>query len=358
MPMTRNWGSIAFSVALVALFLFFLWEVRESLPPFILAGLIAMVMNPTLHRLDRAGWPRQRSVPLIFALFLLAGIAVLIWAIPLLLDQITSIINNFSSYVSQSQKYVEHIMSLPAIRRIPPSMRDSFNEQLSHAASYIPRSLSSVTNVFLATVTSIIWLFITLLATFYLMLDLPRISVALLRTIPLRHREMTRELGAQVAGVFSAYLRGMIIVCGLHGFIIAIALLIFRVPNAFALGFMSGILYMAPYIGPVLITLVTGLITLITFDVSKAIVVVVVVFLIGQIFDYIVTPRVLGGQVGLHPLVSLFAMVTAGTLFGIPGVLLAVPVAGSIAVALRILYPKIAIFQAEPHEEAHRAGAS
>jgi predicted PurR-regulated permease PerM len=313
--------------------------------PFVTAVLIAIVVDPLLRRFERAGWPRQRSVPLIFCLLILLGVAVLVWAVPILLDQITSIINNFSSYVAQAQKYANHLMKMPAIRRIPPSILDSFDSQLSHAASYIPRSLSSVTGIFLTTVSSVLWMVITLLASFYLMLDLPKIGAGILRTIPVRHRPRLKTIGSEVSGVFANYIRGLFIVCSLYGLAISVVLSVFGIPNALALGLLAGILYMAPYIGPMLTILVIGLIALITYGAAKAALALAVVLVVSQVFDYVVAPRILGHHVGLHPLASLFAMVTAGTLFGVAGVVLAVPVAASIVVVLRNLYPKLAMFK-------------
>jgi predicted PurR-regulated permease PerM len=104
---------------------------------------------------------------------------------------------------------------------------------------------------------------------------------------------------------------------------------------------------MVPYLGALLTLLVIGVISLITYNVSKAVVVLIVLLVISQTFDYVIAPRILGHHVGMHPLLSLFAMVSAGTLYGVAGVILAVPVAASILVVLRHLYPHLLVALSE-----------
>jgi predicted PurR-regulated permease PerM len=98
---------------------------------------------------------------------------------------------------------------------------------------------------------------------------------------------------------------------------------------------------MVPYIGALVTTVVVAFVTFFASTTAKTLIILAVMLTIHQIYDYVITPRILGGQVGLHPLVSLFALVTAGTLFGIVGVILSVPVAASILVILRNLYPRL-----------------
>jgi predicted PurR-regulated permease PerM len=337
----RLWGPVLTSLALATLGLFFLWKVRSALAPFLVALLIATVIDPVLQKLERRGWPRRRSVPLLFLLFLMIGTGVVLWIFPYFLDQLYGLTINFSKSVTETQAQIDRIMQQPMIRRIPESIRTPITQQLTRAAEFLPQALSSVTAFFFAAVSRVLWLVITLLATFYMLLDLPEINRSFMRWIPFHSRKRVFEVGSDVAAVFASYIRGLVIVCLLNGMAVAIVLSLMRVPNALAIGAIGGTLYMVPYVGALVNVAISGLVALFAYNVTKAIWVVAVMLILHQIFDYGITPRILGKQVGLHPLASLFAMVTAGTLFGITGVILAVPVAASIVVVLRHLYPRI-----------------
>ena len=158
---------------------------------------------------------------------------------------------------------------------------------------------------------------------------------------PPAHREKIREIVADVSGVFSAYLRGLLNVSLLYSLAVTALLLGFKTPNAVAIGVMAGILYMVPYLGALLTVLVGGLATLLLDGTARALTVSFLLLLTNQLFDYIITPRIMQRHVGLPPLANIFALVTAGTMFGLPGVLLAVPVAASLMVVLQNLYPRL-----------------
>ncbi len=345
---------MALAVTLVALALLFLWKVREAVIPFLAAMLLAVVVDPLIRASERRGWPRGRSVPLLFLLITTVIGGGIVWGVPALYNQVTNVLSDTPHYLAQVQNQSNALLRSSLVRKLPANFRAPLEEQIRkstiRAAEHIPTLLTDVSALFGATISRLFWLIITLLATFYLMLDLPLIGFAIRRAVPARHRHRTTVIGSQVAEVFSNYLRGLIIVCTLYGLAVTAVLLPFRIPNMLALGFMAGVLYMVPYVGALMTTLVVGIVAFVAFGVGRALVVIAVLTLIHQVFDYGITPRILGHQVGLHPLASLFAMVTAGALFGIWGVLLAVPVAASIVVALKNLYPRL--MRPLPSEEA------
>ena len=109
------------------------------------------------------------------------------------------------------------------------------------------------------------------------------------------------------------------------------------------IGLVSGVLYAVPYVGGAATVAIVALVALSTHSSAGFVLgVVVTVLLIYQLFDQVITPRVVGGQVGLHPVVSIFALTTGGQLFGLPGMILAVPVAASIQIVLTTLWPQLA----------------
>ena len=164
---------------------------------------------------------------------------------------------------------------------------------------------------------------------------------------------MMREMGRDVMGVFSDYLRGLVIVCALYGAATIGLLYLLSVWHhplahyALLVGAAAGILYAIPYLGSTATALVTFLVAFAaaTADHASGLafggIAVLATLALNQVFDGVVTPRVVGGGVGLHPILAIFALVIGGELFGIWGMLLSVPLAGSIQAILFRLYPKL-----------------
>lgn len=164
---------------------------------------------------------------------------------------------------------------------------------------------------------------------------------------------MMGHVGSDVGGVFSDYLRGLLIVCALYGVTtigVLYGLSIFHhslAQYALLVGAAAGVLFAVPYLG----SLTTALVTFIVAYAAAAGdhqsglafggIAVGATLVVNQVFDNVVTPRVVGGGVGLHPILALFALVIGGELFGITGMLLSVPIAGSVQAILFRLYPRL-----------------
>jgi predicted PurR-regulated permease PerM len=150
-------------------------------------------------------------------------------------------------------------------------------------------------------------------------------------------------MSQEVVDIFSQYIRGLAKVCVLYGFTAVVLFAAFRLPYALFLGIAAGILYAVPYVGPGLAMSSAAIISLTAGKGVPYTGVVVAAFIIMHVtFDYGVTPRVVGGSVGLHPLVNVFALMVGATMFGVPGMLLAVPVAASIQRLLSHFFPRLA----------------
>src|SRR5262249_14524652 len=119
--------------------------------------------------------------------------------------------------------------------------------------------------------------------------------------------------------------------------------LIFRLPYPLMIALISGVLYAVPYVGGAATIAIAALVAVATqHGIGFVLGVVVAILLVQQLFDQIITPRVVGGLVGLHPVVSVFALAAGGQLFALPGMVLAVPVAASVQVILTTLWPALA----------------
>ncbi len=165
--------------------------------------------------------------------------------------------------------------------------------------------------------------------------------------MPAEYREPLSELTREVGQLVGRYVRGYIVLCFAVGaaetFFLLICRWLFGIDYVLAVGIFGGATYAIPYFGALLTTLIGGLVAYTTAQHQQilcAVIVAIGLTVINQAFDWLIMPRVVGRQVGLHPLTVLFAVMAGGTMFGIWGMLLAVPIAGAVKLALQILFPR------------------
>jgi predicted PurR-regulated permease PerM len=335
---------IAAGILLLAGFLFL---VRESLPPFVIAFAIAALLDPLLDRMQRAGLSRRVAALLTFVVFLGVFLGVCIVLVPMAIKQATELAGNVPAYFQQFSDWVRSFAAQhePLLRRfhLPTTTNDWLGQYHLQIEGFLRTLVARTFSLLSAWLSKVAWLAIIPIVTFYLMQDIDAIRLRALSLLPDPHRDRVSRVGTEVGAVFAGYLRGLCIVCAGYAVVSGIVLtLIFHLPYALIISLLAGILYAVPYIGAVA-TVALGTLVALTADPSAGYVLGVAAALlaINQFFDQVITPRIVGGLVGLHPVVSLFALTAAGNLFGLTGMILAVPVAASIQVILLHLFPAL-----------------
>lgn len=345
----------ALGVAVLALVALVVWRLGTAtlsvLSPFVVGTVLALLLDPLADRLQARGLSRTGAVALVFGLFLLlvGGIAAL--AIPALIGQASQLAELGPQYVQRAREFVN--TWLTEHRRIgtvqlPPNAEALFTQFSDRAALVVRNSAGQVTRFLLGSITTVLDTVVTLIVAFYLLADIDRLRARLFYLLPERARKLSGQFASDIGGVFSDYLRGLLIVCALYGG--AMILLLYGLSlfhhgvarYALLVGAAAGLLYAVPYIGALATSLVTFLVAFAAGGAGFGGIAVGATLLLNQIFDNVITPRVVGGGVGLHPVASLFALTLGGALFGLWGLLLSVPVAASVQVVLFRLFPKLA----------------
>lgn len=188
-----------------------------------------------------------------------------------------------------------------------------------------------------------LWFIIVPLSLYYFMLDYPALKRRAIWLVPEPRRSSVEQMLTEVLSAFSAYVRGLAKVCALYGLCACLLFWILRLSYALFLGTAAGVLYAVPYVGP-LATLVGVVAIGITTGKSGAFILLAAILYISMhlAFDYGITPRVVGGSVGLHPLMNILALMCGVTLFGLWGMILAVPVAASLKRLIIHFWPRLA----------------
>jgi predicted PurR-regulated permease PerM len=329
----------------VAALIGFLYLVRDILPPFVVALVVAWLFDPLLTRLEKRNVPRGVAVLCIFIVLIGAVVVGLMYLLPAVRGQANEFEKDLPTYkqslrtdydnFADGHKAVFNNLGVPlTFDKAVASYGDNMKKGAKPAFSVI-------TNFVVSNVSKLLWIILTPLITIYLMLDLDRVR----RRVPLLLPELWRDdiirMISRMAVIFSNYLRGLLLVCAMYGIIAMVVLSIFHLKYAIVVGLLAGIFYAIPYIGPLFNALMVFLVGLATFrsGVLHPLVVMGVMVAVGQAFDMLITPRVLGKSVGLHPVFSIFALMVGGKLFGVPGMILAVPVAACIQEIILEFYP-------------------
>ncbi|HSV73578.1 MAG TPA: AI-2E family transporter [Chthonomonadales bacterium] len=340
------WRRAAGSVAFVALAALVLWFVRDIVTPFLIAFFLAALLDPAVRKLQRRGVSRGRAVASIFLLTFLA-LALAGWGVgPRALGQMRDFANNVGTYASSLSEAADrfHAAHERAFRGLGLRERPSamLTDGSGPVATAVQQVLDNLKNAILGFASQVIWLVIIPLALFYFLLEYPLLYNRVIAFVPDEGRHHVERISRDIVDVFSDYIRSLAIVCVLYGVAFMGLFAVLGLRYALFLGSAAGVLYAVPYVGPA-ITLVGSLLIAVTME--KPIGAVALVAVSGAalhvLFDYVVTPRVVGGSVGLHPVVNIFALMAGATLFGVWGMLLAVPVAASIRRVLLHFYPRL-----------------
>jgi len=352
----------ALGVVLLAVLALFARRFAEAtlsvISPFAVGLVLALLLDPLADKLMKRGLSRTAASGLVFGVFLLLIIGIGWLAIPALIAQAASLAQNGPTFISGLQDSVNHFLNAHQHQKIGPVKMPKNLSQLTSQVSgqvsgFLQKAGGSIGMFLIGSVTFVVQTVLALIIGFYLLVDIDRFRARLLFLAPEAWRGMIAQVSGDVGGVFSDYLRGLLIVCALYG-VSTIGLLyglsIFHhslAQYALLVGAAAGVLYAVPYLGSFTTALVTFIVAFAaaTGDNQSGLafggIAVAATLAVNQVFDNIVTPRVVGGGVGLHPVLALFALVIGGELFGITGMLLSVPIAGSIQAIVFRLYPRL-----------------
>ena len=330
-----KYWTIAASILLI-----FLWLLGDILLPFVLGAAIAYLLDPIVDRLERLGTGRVLGTILILvaAFFVLFFIFLLL--IPLVIDQFRLLAAAAPDLVTSVQALV-----LNQIASISPES-EALNSTVSNLSTMAQEKLGIIFGSVMASAISLIdvimLMVITPVVAVYLLVDWDRILEKINELLPLDHASVVRSLASEIDSTLSAFVRGMIAVCLVLGIYYATALSLIGLEFGLIIGFIAGLVSFIPYVGALLGgVLAIGLALIQFWGDFELVALVVGVFIVGQIFEgNILTPKLVGNSVGLHPVSLILALSLFGAFFGFIGLLLAVPLAASAGVILRFFIKK------------------
>jgi predicted PurR-regulated permease PerM len=328
-----SWLLIA-AAALVAV-----WALAPVLMPFLLGAGLAYALHPAVERLAARRVPRVLAVTLVVLATVLVALAVMLLVVPILAkelplvkQQVPLLADRMNQHLSPwlAQFGINVSLDVAGIKAMALQALDGNLEDWMAAALSSARIGGSI---LLAVIGNAVLVPAVL---FYLLLDWPRLTARTLSLVPPRRREQVDSFLAECDGVLGQYLRGQALVMLVLAVYYALALGIAGFELALPVGVFTGLAIFIPYLGFGLGLLLALLAGVLQFTGWYGVIVVAVVYGVGQVIEsFFLTPRLVGERIGLPPLAVIFALLACGHLFGFVGVLIALPLSALVLVAGR-----------------------
>jgi predicted PurR-regulated permease PerM len=324
-----------------------IWLLAPVLTPFVLAALLGWLGDPWVDRLERVGRSRTTSVVLVFTLMILLLVLALVILVPMIERQIVTLIESLPTYrdwiVQRALPWVEQRTGLELVAWLDPErltewVRGHWQQAGGVAATFFGY-LSRSGFAMMAWVANLVLLPIL---TFYFLRDWDKLVERVAALIPRDHIAIATRLALESNDVLGAFLRGQFLVMMALGAIYAIGLSVVGLKLGLLIGIIAGLISFVPYLGTAT-GIVLGVIAALVQSGGEwnLVALVMVVFVVGQMLEgYVLTPRIVGDRIGLHPVAVIFAIMAGGQLFGFLGMLLALPIAAVANVMLRYAHER------------------
>ena len=325
----KYWGIAA------AVFFVVLWALGDVILPFVLGAAIAYFLDPVADRLERLGCSRGLAVGIItfFAILIFVILALLI--VPLLVSQTAALIEAVPQIAQRLQTFLtdrfpELMDSSSTLRRSLASVGETIQSKGGELLNTVLASFSGIVN-------AIVLFILVPIVAFYLLYDWDDIVARVDGLLPRDHAPVVRKLAGEIDKTMAGFVRGQGTVCLILGTYYAVALMLVGLNFGLVVGFIAGALTFIPYVGALVGGLLAIGLALFQFWGDWLwILLVWAIFQSGQFVEgNILTPRMVGSSVGLHPVWLIFALSAFGALFGFVGLLVAVPVAAALGVLTR-----------------------
>lgn len=318
-----------------AVFLVLLWFLGNTLLPFIVGGAIAYFLDPLADRLERLGMSRVAATTVIslFALFLV--ILLVLAVIPTLVNQLTALINAAPDIAKRLQGFL--LERFPELADSTSTIRQTLAEIGAAIQARGGELAQGLLSGALGVISVVVFIVVVPVVAFYLLLDWDEMIARIDAMLPRDHAPTIRRLAREIDAVLAGFVRGQVSVCIALGTFYAVALMAAGLQFGLIVGAIAGAITFIPYVGSIIGgTLAVGLALFQFWGDWVQIGIIAAIFAVGQFVEgNILTPKLVGKSVGLHPVWLLLALSAFGSAFGFVGMLIAVPVAAAIGVLTR-----------------------
>ena len=341
LPVLVGIGAVAFAI--------FITKVWSVLPPFLWAAVTAYLLFPLVARIERTlRLPRPVVVGGLYLAFVVTLVTLSLVLGPTVSSQTKDLANSLPAQVREARAELikNPEIKIGGLRFDTRQLDQQIDDVVQSTTSRFTKKAPSLV---LETLDIAIKTLIYFLCTFYFLLHGDKMLRSLRSLAPRRHRHVLDRVGRQVNATFGAYVRGQLILFTIMTVSTFILLTVLRVEFALALAVTTGVLELVPLIGPWLAAIIAVTVALSQghapfgwSQVQLGVVVGLSFFLLRQLEDHIIIPQLIGRIVRIHPVLVVFAVLAGAHLFGMLGLLLAVPMTAALKIVVQSLYHELA----------------
>jgi predicted PurR-regulated permease PerM len=332
---------IGFWIAALVVAVLLLFVLRGILLPFVAGFALAYLLDPLADRMQKIGIGRLGASLLILVLFVLIFIITLMILVPFAAQQVGAFVERIPSYVARLQELANEQLR-PLLERLGangslPEMQSSVGNLISQGMAWIATFLQGLWSGGQALISIFSLLVVTPVVAFYMLVDWDRMVKTVDSWMPVRQRETIRAIAHDIDRAIAGFVRGQALVCLILGTFYAVGLTVIGLNFGALIGMTAGFLSFIPYVGSLTGLILSMGVAIVQFWPDWTMIVATLgIFVFGQFVEgNILSPKLVGDSVGLHPVWLMFALLAFGALFGFVGLLLAVPLAAAIGVIAR-----------------------
>jgi predicted PurR-regulated permease PerM len=337
-------GALFVGIQLFATLWVFLRGFADIFLIFVIAWLIAFLLNPAAEFLTIGRrMPRALAVATIYLSFAAVLTLIALIVIPPTSAQIVTLSEHVPQYGTDASNLLAQIQQWFNSHGIPLNLATlgGNGDVLSKVEAIGTPVASNALSLAQGVAQTLFNGIITLVISFYIMLDSHRIVGAIAKVTPARYRNDAELLIASVDRSFGGFLRASVVLMLVYGAGTALAMYLLGVPFSLPVGAFAGVMMIIPLIGAILAVIPPIVIALATVSLAKAIILLVVMIGLQQLVLQVLQPRIMGESVGLHPLWVLASVLVGARLAGVWGALFAVPVAAIVQTVVQVYYFRV-----------------
>ncbi|MFZ4621286.1 MAG: AI-2E family transporter [Bacteroidota bacterium] len=345
-PLRDN--AVAKNVMVLSAVLFLLWflvTIESILSPFILSLFLAYLFHPIVTKMETAlKMPRWTSAVFIICISIALVIVLLVLGLPHIIGQFEGILQAIGTISTQFVEWVLdgrfiHVMQKYGIslEQLRSMLTTTIAPRVEDILKGILKGTFGIVNGLQVLVSGIVNIVIIPFLTFFLLKDFPLVRYRIKMLVPKKRREQSVLFYHRVDEILGRYIRGTTIIAIFDAFAVSTGLWVIGIQYPLVLGILSGMLFFIPYFGFITILCVSAFVASLSMGAMALPVISTVSFLgvLHIIENYILTPKIIGGKIGLHPVVLILSLFIFGYFLGFIGLLIAIPAAAIIIVSIK-----------------------
>ncbi|GAB6171459.1 AI-2E family transporter [Paradesulfitobacterium aromaticivorans] len=335
----ESWRWIFFAVLMV-LGVFLLFRVREILGPFIAAFVLAYLLCPLVNWLERHHLSRRTAIAVVFVGILAALALVIFLVLPLLYNELAKLSVVLPQFMQSLDKQVQDLRKAFRSTGLPNRVVTVFDQHLGRGEDYLAEKLQYFLSHLPEFLASLSLFILSPVLAIYFLADWHRLEAGFARLVQQRWRLEWQRVWRDISHVIRRFVRGNLVVAVIVGVLTGIGVKLLGMEYALLIGVICGVSDLIPYFGPVIGAVPSVALGLINSP-WMALKVLLVILIVQQLESNVISPKIMGESVGLHPLWIIFALLAGGEIAGVWGMLIAVPVAAVLRVVIRHFYLRL-----------------